>query len=74
MSVAMFPEPIKGRVFRFNWETLDSGAAVTDVAVKALGIHKHVGWFREYTWLLVLEETSKKLYWTEKDNFKADAY
>ena len=73
MSVAMFPKPIKGRVFRMNWEHMGTNP-ITDTAVVALGVHKHVGWFREYTRVLVLENSSRKLYWVEKDDFKADEW
>jgi len=71
-TVTMFPTPIRGRVFQINFVYLE-GKPITDAAVQALGIHKHVGWSSESTSLLVLEISTKKLFWVPMNTFTADA-
>lgn len=72
-SVTMFQTPLRGRVFSINFDIMED-KPMTDAAVQALGIHKHVGWLSEYTRLLVLDLTSRKLAWVEKEHFTADPF
>jgi hypothetical protein len=68
--VSMFQEPIKGNVFRINFDDLEA-APITDAPVRALGVWVKDTWFSHKTYLLVICEADQKLYWVNKEHFTA---